>query len=191
MADNEKSLWSVIFSNDSDSFAGQLWRNQILPRIKDTTEDVLNMTIHHIIFGDEAVPMARTRGNAGISKYHTNSLVNSTLNSKRTVTIYSNDPYYDVETNIIHVPNNGRYEAKEQRERIYEAICEQMEIYGRVTVADIFRFCGKTQKSTWNYNEIGWTDLTSIIIPGGATQGPEGRMEYIIYMPKPIKIKIN
>lgn len=180
--EKQRSLLSCILNpSNEENFASNLFKNNILPTIKHTTEDVLCRTIHYLIFKDANV------AGPGYNSYGPGKYNNASYSNKTVIHIQQDKPLYDERNYAIHVPG-GDLNAKSRANTIlYEDISGQLEQYGQVTIGDIHRFCGRSSNVPWNTNEVGWVSVEGMEAPRLITNY-QGRPEYIIQLPKPIKL---
>lgn len=166
---------SVFFANDIPDLKQYIWRDVLVPSIRNMIVMGSISTIYALFFGKGAnrndqypygygYPMnpyanLAARPTLGYPPTYTsygtmNSGVKANGQPATGGTTVSPNPYVNMIT-----PNMVRYTTRGEAEIVRDALAEVMRTFGRVTMADFFDLSGTQGNGPTDMN-YGWTDLT-------------------------------
>lgn len=180
-----KKIVETFFKGDLNSVKKSIWRDVVVPTIKDMLWSTLERAGRGLIYGDsERYSRSERDRNSDRARQ-----VDFTAYSRRPERPRERDPYYD--SNDIYDygelrfefdrgPNGGEYEARKDAESVLARMEEVCADYRWVSVAQMFELAGLPRKYT--DRDWGWTDVRNATIE-------RGRNCYILKLDRPRPIK--
>lgn len=130
-------LKDEFISEDVEDVKSYIWMDVVVPTIKNTIADVVNM----FLFGDTS---KRSKNHHTVS-YNSYSSGKSGSNNRRVVSNrYNFDDYY--------------FDSRGEAEEVLDRMDELIDAYGAATVGDFYDMIGITGKYT--DNNYGWTNIS-------------------------------
>lgn len=130
-------LKDMFISEDVEDVKSYIWMDVVVPTIKNTIADVVNM----FLFGDTS---KRNKHHNTVS-YSSYSSGKSGNNNRRVVSNrYNFDDYY--------------FDSRGEAEEVLDRMDELIDAYGAATVGDFYDMIGITGKYT--DNNYGWTNIS-------------------------------
>ena len=130
-------LKDEFISEDVKDVKSYIWMDVVVPTIKNTIADVVNM----FLFGDTS---KRSKNHHTVS-YNSYSSGKSGSNNRRVVSNrYNFDDYY--------------FDSRGEAEEVLDRMDELIDAYGAATVGDFYDMIGITGKYT--DNNYGWTNIS-------------------------------
>lgn len=130
-------LKDKFISEDVEDVKSYIWIDVVVPTIKNTIADVVNM----FLFGDTS---KRSKNHHTVS-YNSYSSGKSGSNNRRVVSNrYNFDDYY--------------FDSRGEAEEVLDRMDELIDAYGAATVGDFYDMIGITGKYT--DNNYGWTNIS-------------------------------
>lgn len=130
-------LKDEFISEDVEDVKSYIWIDVVVPTIKNTIADVVNM----FLFGDTS---KRSKNHHTVS-YNSYSSGKSGSNNRRVVSNrYNFDDYY--------------FDSRGEAEEVLDRMDELIDAYGAATVGDFYDMIGITGKYT--DNNYGWTNIS-------------------------------
>lgn len=160
-----RTLKDIFISEDVANVKSYVLMDILVPTIKKAVSDIVTNAVDMILYGESG--HSRKRPNA--SKVSYREYYDRRQEERAQPRVRSTYDYDD-----ILFDNRGEAEA------VLDLLCEQIETYGMVSVADLYEAVGET--GTFTDNKYGWTNL----------RGTEVRRErngYVIKLPRVIPLK--
>lgn len=153
-----------LFGSGMRSFFSQVLEEFIIPTAKTTVEDIIKGALDRILYGEESSSRARRddKGHISYGSYYKKG-------EKREITRRPGKNNFDLDEIF--------FKRMVDASDVLMAMCENIEDYGQVSVADFFEMAD-IDGATWIHNKWGWTDLSKAY----CTHTHRG---YAIIMPDP------
>lgn len=161
-----------MFVGEGRSIGDYILRDVLVPAAKSTINDMITTGIEMLLYGDGGKPSSRSRDKRG--------------------TTVSYGSYYKSrdereERHSRSVVRRGRFNLDEilfrdhnEAEDVLDGLCEALEEYDQVTVAEYFELAG-IDGATWVHDKWGWTNLKKAYLT-------HTRGGYAIVLPEPVEL---
>ena len=161
-----RTLKDVFISDDVKNVKSYILFDVLIPAVKNAIVDIVTDGVHMIFFGGSA-PRGRSGSSitSKASKVSYSSMYDRRGETARPTARYSYDD--------ITIDNRGEAEA------VLRQMCDLIDTYGVVTVADLYDLVGVT--GDYTDNKYGWTNL-------GTARIVRVRDGYLIDLPKALPI---
>jgi hypothetical protein len=165
-----QSIASALMGETMRNLSGYIMGEVIVPTAKSLIEDIIKNTLDQVLYGGE----------------------NHRPSSRNTESKVSYGSYYNKRTNDrrelrTRAGRAGNFNLDEvffkrmpEASDVLSAMCDLLEDYDEVTVADYFDLAG-VEGATWTHNKWGWKDLK----PAYCTHTRNG---YAIVLPEPVEL---
>lgn len=163
----------TFVATDSKEVTKYVFRDVIVPTVKELLVDIINKGTNMLIFGD-------TRTTPRRSRIASNRARPSRINYG-SYSSYDNGPRerrreIDYKTRATHDFDTLEYSTKWEAENVRDKLVELTYQYGQATVADLYDASGIT--SEYTDRSYGWTEL-------GSAKIRRSENGYIILLPRP------
>ena len=138
-------LADIFIAEDASNVKNYILMDVLVPAIKKAISDIVRDGIDMILYG-ESSGKRRSGGNAGrvsYSGYYNNRDERRTETTSRTRAGYS--------------PDDIVLETRGEAEEVLSRMDELIDLYGSVSVADLYDLIGKT--GAYTDNKYGWTNI--------------------------------
>lgn len=166
----------TFVATESKEVTKYVFRDVIVPTVKELLVDIINKGTNMLIFGDTRTTprqssISSNRARPSRINYGNYSSYDSPKNRRREI---------DYKTRATHDFDTLEYSTKWEAENVRDKLVELTYLYGQATVADLYDASGIT--SEYTDRDYGWAELGSAKIR--RSQGG-----YIILLPRPISLK--
>lgn len=161
-------LVDTFIAEDFSSVKEHVYRDVVVPRIKQTVADVCNNTINMLFFGSSA-PRNNWLGSSTNTIRYSGGINYSGISTSN-ATVSNDIPRFD----------EFMLDSRADAEHVLDDLRSIIDRFDRATINDLYDLVGMAGKST--YENYGWTSLK------GAEVIPIGD-KYYLRMPKPILLR--
>jgi len=163
-----QSIAEALVGDGSNNVGSYVLNDVLLPAAKNTIQEMITTGLEMLLFGEARGGHSRGRD--------------------RDRTVVSYGKYYkDKERGRDRPSYRDRFDLDEiffnnqsEAEDVLDELCELLEEYEQVTVADYFELAG-IDGASWAHNKYGWEDLRK-------AYHTHTRNGYVIVLPKPIEL---
>lgn len=143
----KKSLIQSFFSENTKEVAQYVLFEVLIPAAKETIQSMVTQGIEMFLFGGEGGGRSRSKNRSETKVSYNNMYRNreDPRESRR-----SRRDRFDLEDIF--------FKRGDEASEVLEGLCDQLEKYDQVTVADYFDLAG-IDGATWVHNKWGWDDL--------------------------------
>ena len=166
-----KRFIKTFFTEDIKDVKGYLIFDVLIPAIKDTLFNMLNGGASMLFYGEDRKPNGKRRG--------TYTAYSEVRDRPVRTTSFSQSGRRRVMNDFDDIALDSRSDC----ERVLDAMNESIEIYGSVSVADLYDFVGMSRESEFTDNKFGWVDITT----AGYSRRRDG--SYVLDLPKVVDLK--
>lgn len=139
-----KKFTDVFISEDASNVKNYVIMDVLIPAMKKAVSDIVTTSIDMLLYGESG----RTKRNTPSSRVSYRDYYRSRDDDRRSTTSRTNTGY-----NYDDIVLETRGEAEDVLERMGELI----DVYGQVTVADLYDLVGVT--GNYTDNKYGWTNI--------------------------------
>lgn len=169
-----KKFGDLFLSEDIGNVKEYLFYDLLIPAIKDTIVDVIQKTTDMLFYGKVRGGSGRRSSGGTITSY--NSMY--TLSNKRSIASAQT-----ARSRMMYGVDDLYFDDRSEAQTVLDVMCDIIDQYGKVTVADYYRACDVTG-SGYTDNYYGWNDLRQAWIEST-------RNGYFINLPRPIDLKVE
>lgn len=164
-----RSVAGALAGETMRNLVGYILGEVIIPTGKNLVEEVVKNTLDQILYGGDGHKPSRSGGNGKVSY---GSFYKDERDRKEARPRGGRSSNFDLD-NIFFKRHN-------EAEDVLEAMCEQLDKYDEVTVADYFDMAG-VDGAIWTHNKWGWKDLSQAYCT-------HTRRGYAVVLPPPVEL---
>lgn len=132
---------NAFLAEDVDSVTNYVWKDVLVPTIKDTFVKIVKTTIEMLVYGDEPSKHSTSASRVSYGSYYNGS--RSSERRSRTIPIFEYD-------DII-------FDSRGDAEEVLISMCDMIDEFDLVSVGDLYDLAGIT--APYTANSYGWEDL--------------------------------